>query len=299
MPRNILVHLDTDRHPGVYTRILALDSGVEQVFSYGGVVPGDARDLVQGIIFSRRAEELRGSAIAISGSDVVTAEEILLAVDAAFLGPLRVSVLLDPRGANTTAAAAVVRLAQDGAIRGQRAVVLGGTGPVGIRMAGLLAYAGADVVITSRRRDRARAAAARIRARLGLEVGAAEARDDRTASRALADARLLVNAVAPGVQVLRRSVWSAAPNLEAIVDINGVPPQGIEGVSAADDGNIRDGRRAYGALAIAILKMVVQRRCLSRLFERNDLVLDAEDIYDLAREVAVLGNEAATAGQEA
>jgi hypothetical protein len=295
MPRTILVHLDTDPLPGVYLRVLAVDAGVDEVFSYAGVTAGAVRDLVQGILFSRRAEELRYSAIAISGADVVTAEEMLTAIDAAFLGPLRVSVLLDPRGANTTAAAAVVRLAQDGGVRGRRALVLGGTGPVGIRMAGLLAYAGAEVIVSSRRRDRAREAAARIRARLGTEIGAVEIRDDRGAERALPGVNLLLNAVAPGVQMLRKATWAAAPDLEALIDVNAVPPPGLDGVSPADDGHVREGRRAYGALAIGRLKAAVQRRCMARLFERNDLILDAEEVYDLARSVAVLGDGAAPA----
>jgi methylenetetrahydrofolate/methylenetetrahydromethanopterin dehydrogenase (NADP+) len=293
MPKRILIHLDTDRHPGVYLRVLALDAGVDEVLAYGAVTPRDVRDLVQGVLFSRREEELRSSAIAISGADVVAAEEILQEVDAAFLGPLRVSVLLDPRGANTTAAAAVVRLAQDGGVRGRRALVLGGTGPVGVRMAGLLAQAGAEVILSSRRRDRARDAAARIRARLGREVGAVEIRDDRAVGKALTGVHLLINAVAPGVQMVRRATWANAPDLLAVVDVNAVPPPGVEGVSPADDGNAREGRRCYGALAIGRLKTAVQRRCLTRLFERNDLLLDAEEIFDLARSVTLLGVEAA------
>lgn len=293
MPKTILVHLDTDRHPGVYLRVLALDAGVDEVLAYGGVTPREAPDLVQGILFSRRQEELRASAIAISGADVVTAEELLQVVASAFLGPLRVSVLLDPRGANTTAAAAIVRLAQDGGVRGRRALVLGGAGPVGVRLAGLLAHAGAEVILSSRRRDRARDSAARIRARLGIEVGAVEIKDDRGVAKALRGVHLLVNAVAPGVQMVRRATWAGAPDLEALVDVNAVPPPGIEGVSPADDGNRREGRRCYGALAIGTLKTAVQRRCLTRLFERNDLLLDAEEIFDLARSVSLLGARAA------
>ena len=67
----------------------------------------------------------------------------------------------------------------------------------------------------------------------------------------------------------------------------------MEGISPADDGNAREGRRCYGALAIGRLKTAVQRRCLTRLFERNDLLLDAEEIFDLARSVTLLGVDAA------
>lgn len=299
MPRTVLIYLDTGRHPSTHLRIQAIDAGVDEILAYGSVTAGEVRELVQGVLFSRKAEELRASAIVIGGPDVLMAEELLVAADAAFLGPVRVSVLLDPRGANSAAAAAVVRLAQDGGLRGRRALVLGGTGPVGIRVAGLLAYAGAEVLLGSRRRDRARDAASRIRARLGVTVEAVEVRDERGAAKALKGVPLLVNAAAPGVTVLSRATWASAPDLQAVVDINATPPPGLDGVSPADDGTMRDGKHVYGALAITRLRAAVQRRCLSRLFERNDLVLDAEEIYDLACSVAVLGPEARPAGEGA
>ncbi|MCC6627681.1 MAG: saccharopine dehydrogenase NADP-binding domain-containing protein [Chloroflexi bacterium] len=290
--KQVLVHLDTDRHPGVYLRVLAIDAGIEHVLAYGSVTADDVRDLVHGVLFSRHEAALRASAIAISGADVVTAEEMLHAADAAMLGPLRVSLLLDPRGANTTAAATVVQLAQDVGVRGRRVLVLGGTGPVGVRLAGLLANAGAEVLLASRRRDRARDAADRVRRRLGVRVEAVEVKDDRGVAKALKGVQVLVNAVAPGIQMVHRPTWANAPDLVAVVDVNAVPPPGIDGVSPADDGNQRDGRRCYGALAIGTLKAAIQRRCLTRLFERNDLVLDAEEIFDLARSVALLGANA-------
>lgn len=283
LPRKILVHLDTDQHPGVYLRIVALDSGADEVLAYGGLTTAMVPDLVQGVLFSRRADALHRSAIAISGADVGLAEELLTTVLATFIGPLRVSLLLDPRGANTTAAAAVVQLDQDNAVRGRRALILGGTGPVGIRLAGLLARAGAEVIIASRRRERARAAAARVQARLGLEIGSVETRDEDSIRRHLPGVQILLNAVAPGVMMLQRSSWVGAPELTTLVDVNAVPPPGLEGVSPADAGERRDGRRVYGALAIARLKTTIQRRCVAHLFERHDLVFDAEEIYDLAR----------------
>jgi hypothetical protein len=67
-----------------------------------------------------------------------------------------------------------------------------------------------------------------------------------------------------------------------VADVNAVPPAGIEGVEATDNGTVRDGVAAFGALGIGGLKMKAHKAALARLFERNDLVLDAEEIYDLA-----------------
>jgi hypothetical protein len=52
-----------------------------------------------------------------------------------------------------------------------------------------------------------------------------------------------------------------------------------------DDAAERDGVVAFGALGVGRLKMKIHKRCISRIFERNDLVLDAETIADIAREI--------------
>src|SRR5256885_8852122 len=69
--------------------------------------------------------------------------------------PFTVSAMLDSNGSNTTAVAAVAKMMQaaGGEVRGKRVLIVAGTGPVGIRAAGLFAKAGADVCITSRKAD--------------------------------------------------------------------------------------------------------------------------------------------------
>ncbi len=87
---------------------------------------------MHGAIFTRGPKDLRHTAIFIGGTDMTAGEQILAAVRKAFFGPLRVSVMLDSNGSNTTAVAAVVKLQQAaGQIEGGRAVITAGTGPVG------------------------------------------------------------------------------------------------------------------------------------------------------------------------
>ena len=59
-------------------------------------------------------------------------------------------------GSNTTAAAGVALLAKAKKLKGKKAVVLAGTGPVGMRAAALLGQEGADVTITSRTKEQGR-----------------------------------------------------------------------------------------------------------------------------------------------
>jgi NAD(P)-dependent dehydrogenase (short-subunit alcohol dehydrogenase family) len=213
---------------------------------------------------------------------MVLGERLLAEVRNAFFGPLRVSVMLDSNGSNTTAVAAVAKLRQAaGDVSGRRAVITAGTGPVGLRAAGLLAKAGAQVVLTSRRSVDPGLLDA-IRARFGGRVEAAVLGGSDGARALIEGAELLLNAGPAGVRLVPQAAWARHPTLRAVADLNAVPPSGIEGVEANDDGTEREGVKAFGALGVGKLKMKIHRAAIARLFERNDLVLDAETIAELA-----------------
>src|SRR6516164_5953219 len=126
--RKILIQLDSDPQPSVFDRVVAIDAGADEVFSYGGVKPEQVRDLVHGAIFTRGGKSLRRTAIFVGGSDVAAGERLLEEVRKHMLPQfgLQVSVLLDASGANTTAAAAVMAAAQHLDLRCTTALVLGG-----------------------------------------------------------------------------------------------------------------------------------------------------------------------------
>jgi threonine dehydrogenase-like Zn-dependent dehydrogenase len=203
-------------------------------------------------------------------------------VKKAFFGPLRVSVMLDSNGSNTTAVAAVAKLRQAlGVVEGRRATIVAGSGPVGLRAAGLLAKAGARVTVTSRRAADG-ALAERIKQRFGASVQEATMADASQAVSVLEGAEMVLNAGPAGVCLVPRAAWAARPGLQVVADVNAVPPTGVEGVEAQDDGAAREGVTAFGALGIGNLKMKIHKACIARLFERNDLVLDAEEMEEIA-----------------
>jgi hypothetical protein len=68
-----------------------------------------------------------------------------------------------------------------------------------------------------------------------------------------------------------------------VADVNAVPPTGVGGIKPTDDGKQREGRLAFGALGIGGLKMKIHRASVAKLFERNDLVLDVEEIYAIGK----------------
>jgi len=282
--KKLLIQIDSSPHPSVFDRVVAFDGGADEVMSYGGVAVGDVRDLVHGAIFTRGPKDLHHTAIFIGGTDMMAGERLLAAVRETFFGPMRVSVMLDSNGSNTTAVAAVARLekAAGGDLRGARAVVTAGTGPVGMRAVGLLAKAGADVTLTSRRTVKA-AFLEGLSQRFGGAVRAVELSDPSQAFDLLEGAQLLISAGPAGVRLILKAAWARRSGLRAVVDLNAVPPLGIEGVEVQDSGVEREGVTVYGALGVGSLKMKIHKACIVKLFERNDVVLDAETIADVAR----------------
>ena len=284
--KKLLLQLDSSPHPSVFDRIVAYDGGADDVMSYAGVAPETVRDLVHGAIFTRGPKDLHNTAIFVGGTEMAAGERLLKAVTKSFFGPMRTSVMLDSNGSNTTASAAVAKLIQaaGGNVSGLRAVVTAGTGPVGLRAAGLLARAGAHVVITSRK-PAPQALLDTITERFGGVVSATTMADASAAAKVLDGAGIVLNAGPAGVSLIPRAAWTGRQTLKAVADVNAVPPLGVEGIEVTDDAVDRGGVTVFGALGVGKLKMKIHKACIARLFERNDLVLDAETIFDIAREV--------------
>ena len=286
--RKLLLQLDSSPFPSVFDRVVAFDAGADEVMSYGGVVEDAVRDLVHGAIFTRGPKDLHHTAIFIGGTDMAAGERLLAAVRNAFFGPMRVSVMLDSNGSNTTAVAAVAKLLQAagpiGDVQGRRVVITAGTGPVGVRAAGLFARAGADVVLTSRRPEQSAEVIEGLRKRFGDSVRAVKMSDRSQAAAVMEDAQLVLNAGGAGVCLVPRDAWAGRAELRAVADLNAVPPLGVEGIEVNDDGVERENVRAFGALGVGKLKMKIHKACIARLFEQNDLMLDAETIAEVAHE---------------
>ena len=282
--RKLLLQLDSNRLPSVFDRVVGYDAGADEILSYGGIVAADVRDLIYGLIFTRGPKDLANSAVFIGGQDINVGDAILTAAQEVYFGAFRVSLMLDSNGSNTTAVAAVAKIMQSaGDLQGKRVVVTAGTGPVGARAAGLLAKQGADVLITSRRGPDGERALRNIVARFGGKLSCVQMSESSQAAGVLEGAVVVLNCGPAGVQLIPRAAWANRTGLKVAVDLNAAPPLGIEGIEANDNGVTRDGVICYGALGVGGLKMKIHKRCIARLFESNDAVLDAEAIFDLAR----------------
>ncbi len=285
--KKVLLQLDTDRHPSPFDAIVAEDAGVDVLLSHGSVTPEAVRDLVQGAFFTRAPGD-SSMAVWVGGSDVTQGEKLLDEVQAAYFGPFRLSTMLDSDGCNTTAATAIALIAKDRDLRDRRAVIVG-VGPVGLRSAKLLTQEGCEVLATTIPADvlgtdsyhRPRGLA--VAERLGIDTREVEDRAEMEA--ALEGANIVLAAGPAGVQLLRREVWSGNPTIELLADYNAAEPLGIEGVEAGDDLVEREGKLVLGALAVGGKKMKTHKACVRRLFERTDLVLNADGVYAVAQEI--------------
>jgi methylenetetrahydrofolate/methylenetetrahydromethanopterin dehydrogenase (NADP+) len=286
--KKVLLQLDTDQHPSPFDAIVAEDAGVDVLLSHGSVTPEAVRDLVQGAFFTRGPGDLSSMAVWVGGSDVSVGEKILDEVQAAYFGPFRVSAMLDSDGCNTTAATAIAQIAKDRDLSGLRAVIIG-LGPVGLRSAALLTQEGCEVLATSipadvlgtdsYRKPRGLAVAE------GLGLDTREPADRSEMEAALDGANIVLAAGPAGVQLLRQEVWSASPTIELLADYNAAEPLGIEGIEAGDDLVEREGKLVLGALGIGGQKMKTHKACVRRLFESNDLVLNVDGVYAVAKEI--------------
>lgn len=285
MMKKLLYQFDTDTHPSVFDNVVGYDGGADHISAYGGVSAANVGALVEGAIFTRSPKDKKNTAIFIGGSNMPQGEAVLAATLAKFFAKFRVSVMFDCNGSNTTAAAAVAWLAHGRSLRGKRAVVLAGSGPVGQRAALLLAREGAQVDITGRKLSGAQAACDALESRFGIEVRAIEAPTQIERSAALVGAHIALATGASGITLLEAKSWQENASLELIADANASPPAGVEGVGLSDRGTLSHGKTLFGALGFGALKLALHRACVARLFEQNDLLLDAEEIYGIAKQM--------------
>jgi hypothetical protein len=282
----ILIQLDSDPHPSVFDAVVATDAGVDRLLQYGSVNPSNVRDLIHGAIFTRGPQDLMNTAIFIGGSSVKAGEELLKQATAAFFGPMRVSVLLDANGANTTAAAAVLAAAKHADLKGSTATVLGGTGPVGERAARLLARQGATVRLCSRALDRAQESSALIAAQIsGAQISAIKCSSAPETAAAVDGAQIVIAAGAAGVELLPAEMRRASASLRVAIDLNAVPPAGIAGIEVMDKAKDKGGHICYGAIGVGGTKMKIHRAALEKLFTANNLILDAEEVFAIGQQI--------------
>ena len=299
MKHPYLLHIfSPTRYVSPFDINMAYEANFDDVIPYCNIDLGEVHALTQDTIFSRSPEGVRRTGIFIGGREFELALDMLDAARNAMVPPFEVSVMADPSGAITTAAA-MVALAESplltaggNGLQGQRVCVFGGTGPVGTCVALLAAQAGAECVVVSHQgRGPALVVAEQLNKRFGVRVDGVDGSSEAAIRAWLPQMNVLLSAAKAGVQVVSSALLAEATALRIVADANAVPPAGIEGVAADDRasalalGNDREAL-AFGALAIGNVKYKVHTALLTNMYEAAEPVyLGFEAAYGMAQRI--------------
>ncbi|MFM8340739.1 MAG: NADP-dependent methylenetetrahydromethanopterin/methylenetetrahydrofolate dehydrogenase [Methylomonas sp.] len=296
MEKPFILHmLTTAKNLSPFDVNMAIDAGWISAVPYINVEPSEVRGLVQDAIFSRSPKGLVRTGIFIGGRETKQAMDMLKIAKNAMVPPFEVSVFADPSGAFTTAAGMVAAVEKELAdkfgttLEGKNILALGGTGPVGQAAAVISAQAGANVRIIGRQLDRAERAAELCSQEFGDGKITITAGADADKAEYIKTADVVFATGAAGIELLSAELIASAPQLKVAADVNAVPPAGIAGVDAFDNGKpiagSISGAVGIGALAIGNIKYQAQSRLLKRMLEsEKPLYLHFEHAFEVARE---------------
>jgi len=289
--KKILLQLDVDPQPCSFDAIVAVDAGVDVLLRHGNVSPENVISLVHGAMFTRGVSDLASTSIFLGGKNIIRVEEIASQISKTFLKSIRVSVFIDPAGANTTAAATILAAKRHISFqpltrsKAYQALVLGGTGPVGQRVSQLLANQGVHVHLASRSFERASQHCKLLSKKLPLAHF--EPASTKMLEKIIGSVDLIVSAGGPGVEMLTEAQFAQAISTTVYIDLNAVPPAGIAGIQVTDAAR-RDGTKLlYGALGVGEIKMKLHKAAIQQLFQTNDQWLDAEELLTIGEDIDV------------
>jgi len=261
------------------------------IFKYENVTDADAPKIVFDLLFPRGPEGAKHTKVFINGSNFEMVEKVVEATQNAMKSaPWGNSIIVDPRGGYSTAAAAVAKTfgaATEkgfGSLEGKKVTVLAGTGPVGQTAARIYAAEKANVTITSRVLAKGQAVADKINAEVGAKrVTVVEVTKPEQTAQATKDAEIILSAGAGGIQLLSQAQIGASCKI--VADINAIKPLGVEGLAPNDDAKeLKPGVFGIGALAIGKLKIKTETEMIKRATNEPSGLFDYSIAYTIAKD---------------
>ena len=298
MPKRSILHMfDPMPNNSPFDINMALDAGFDVLMPYSNVKLESIQNLTQDAIFSRSPSGIRKTGIFIGGRDIGLAIDMLEATRPAMVPPFEVSVFADPSGAYTTAAALVacvekaLQQTHNKQLTDCKALVFGGTGPVGIATGIIASLQGAETVLVDHlSADTANDAAKQYNRRFNAKMTGAVAKTDADKIALLADADIVFCTAKAGIRVLNATVLAQTQQLKVAGDVNAVPPAGIEGIEfndmAAPMIHATQAQNAVGvgALAVGNVKYKLQHELLKLMLESEKPVfIDFREAFSKAR----------------
>ena len=291
--KTVFVFLDTDKYCSPFDLLVAIDAFPDSmIFKYENVTAEDAPKIVFDLLFPRGPAGAAHTKVFINGSNFEEVEKVVAATQKAMsTAPWGNSIIVDPRGGYSTAAAAVAKTFGAsmekgmGSLEGKKVTVLAGTGPVGQTAARIYAAEKADVTISSRSLAKGQAVADKINAECGAKrVKVVEVSKPEQTAAAVKDAEIILAAGAGGIQLLTAADLAAAPNCKIVGDINAIKPLGVEGLGPNDDKEMKPGVWGIGALAIGKLKIKTEVEMIKRATAEPQGLFDYAIAYTIAKD---------------
>jgi methylene-tetrahydromethanopterin dehydrogenase len=291
--KNVFIFLDTDKHASPFDILTTIDIFPDAaILDYEDVTAEEAEQIIHDAMFPRGPEGAKHTKVFINGRDFDRANDILQHIQKALFPPFELSVIIDPRGAYTTASAAVAKTLELSLKKGlgsfeEKAVtVLAGTGPVGQTAAWLFGSEKAEVTITSRSLQKATSVEVRINKELGNErIKGVEAQTPQQVGKAIEKAEIVLSAGAGGTQLLPVAVLREfGKKCRIVVDINAIPPLGVEELGSDADGTeILPNVFGIGALAVGKLKNKIEAELIRQAARESKGTFDYRRAYEIAR----------------
>ncbi len=295
--KTVVIFLDTDKHASPFDILTAVDLFPEaQILTYSNVEPQDAKRIIQDAMFPRGPDGAKQTKLFIGGHNVEKAVEILEIAKKTMFPPFELAVIVDPRGAYTTASAAVAKTLSTslekgwGDFNGKTVTVLAGTGPVGQIASRLYAIEGANVVVTSRDLARSTAVANRINQETGAEKACGvQASAPNEVGVAIKDSHVTLAAGAAGVALLPLDTLKEyGKECRVVADINAIPPLGVEGLKPSDENvEVLPNVWGIGALNIGTFKNKIEAQLFKRAVESPKGIFDYKVAYEIAKQVVL------------
>ena len=273
-PPYLLFYLDTDPKASPFDICIAYDVGYNAVIPYENVTVEDSKTIALDALLSRGPKGAKNTVFLIGGKNAEKAEEVFEAVKNSMFPPFKGSIIVDPAGSYTTAAAMVAKTenalsaSKLGDLKDKTCAILG-TGAVGQIAAVLLAKMGCEVMIASLNPKRADGkehaeGIAKLLARdHGVQVQGIFAPTAADKIEILQKADVIMCAGIRGVRIIDKEMLDQVKNIKVMVDINAVPPFGVEGIELKDDmREMTPGIFTIGALAVGELKHKLEKEIL-------------------------------------
>jgi methylene-tetrahydromethanopterin dehydrogenase len=270
----LLFYLDTDVKASPFDICMAYDIGYNAVIPYENVTPEDATLIVQDALLSRGPKGVKHTCFLIGGKNAERAESVFKAVKDSMFPPFKTSIIVDPGGAYTTAAAMVAKAESAllssnlGELKDKTCAILG-TGAVGQIVAVLLAKLGCNVMIASLNpkrvdgKEHAEGVAKLLAKDHGVQVQGIFAPTPTSKIEILKKADVVMCAGIRGVRLIDKDMLNEVKHIKVLIDINAIPPFGVEGIELKDDmREMVPGVFTIGALTVGNLKHKLEKEIL-------------------------------------